>query len=137
MVAPTEMLKLTLVVSCIFSERMAETIWVRFSGGGAAVAEVAALPVVVVDLLSVDWALLVPLFVLSLDWASFTLSLPMPSLDWAAFTLSLLRPSLDWASLTLSLPMPSLDWAPFTLSLPRPSLDWAPFTVSLPMPSLD
>ena len=40
------MLKFTLVVSWIFSDRMAETIWVRFSAGGAAVAEVAALPVV-------------------------------------------------------------------------------------------
>ena len=48
---PTEMLKLTLVVSWIFSDLMAETIWVRFSAGGAAVAEVAALPVVVCDLL--------------------------------------------------------------------------------------
>ena len=45
--APTEMLKFTLVVSWIFSDLMAETIWVRFSAGGAAVAEVAALPVVV------------------------------------------------------------------------------------------
>ena len=44
--APTEMLKFTLVVSWIFSDLMAETIWVRFSAGGAAVAEVAALPVV-------------------------------------------------------------------------------------------
>ena len=40
------MLKFTLVVSWIFSDLMAETIWVRFSAGGAAVAEVAALPVV-------------------------------------------------------------------------------------------
>ena len=44
---PTEILKLTLVVSLMLvSERMAEVIWVRFSAGGAAVAEVAALPVV-------------------------------------------------------------------------------------------
>jgi hypothetical protein len=40
------MLKFTLVVSWIFSDLMAVLIWVRFSGGGAAVAEVAALPVV-------------------------------------------------------------------------------------------
>src|SRR6266702_2205770 len=44
------MLKFTLVVSWIFSVLMAETIWVCFSGGGAAAAEVAALPVVVCDL---------------------------------------------------------------------------------------
>src|SRR6266567_9380628 len=47
------MLKLTLVVSSIFSDLIAVEIWVRFSAGGAAVAEVAALPVVVCDLLSV------------------------------------------------------------------------------------
>src|SRR4051794_31276167 len=40
------MLKLTLVVSWIFSDLMADAIWVCFSAGGAAVAEVAALPVV-------------------------------------------------------------------------------------------
>ena len=45
------------MVSGIFSERMAETIWLRFSAGGAAVADVAALPVVVPDLLSFDCAL--------------------------------------------------------------------------------
>src|SRR3954451_18840769 len=46
MVEPTDTLKFTLVVSWIFSDLMAETIWLRFSAGGAAVAEVAALPVV-------------------------------------------------------------------------------------------
>src|SRR5579864_9266499 len=45
------MLKLTLVVSSIFSDLIAVEIWVRFSAGGAAVAD--ALPVVVWDLLSV------------------------------------------------------------------------------------
>jgi len=43
---------------------MAETIWVRFSAGGAATAEVAALPVVVCDLVSVPllvWAFWLPL----------------------------------------------------------------------------
>src|SRR5882724_6424575 len=55
------MLKLTLVVCSIFSDLMAETIWVRFSAGGAAVAVVAALPVVVLcDLVvSVAWDLVV------------------------------------------------------------------------------
>jgi hypothetical protein len=49
-VAPIEMLKLTLVTSSTFSCLIAETIWVRFSAGGAAVAEVAALPVVLASL---------------------------------------------------------------------------------------
>ena len=53
------MLKFTLVVSWIFSDLMAETIWVRFSAGGAAVAEVAALPVVSATCVSVAAAPLV------------------------------------------------------------------------------
>ena len=52
MAVPIEMLKFTLVVSWIFSDLMAVLIWVRFSAGGAAVAEVAALPVVAGDLVS-------------------------------------------------------------------------------------
>ena len=41
------------VITALCGAAMAETIWVRFSAGGAAVAVVAALPVVVCDLLSV------------------------------------------------------------------------------------
>src|ERR1044071_9776177 len=52
------MLKFTLVTSSTFCVLIADTIWVRFSAGGAAVAEVAALPVVAPDLLSVPAALL-------------------------------------------------------------------------------
>src|ERR1051325_369660 len=52
------MLKFTLVTSSTFCVLIAETIWVRFSAGGAAVAEVAALPVVAPALLSVPAALL-------------------------------------------------------------------------------
>src|ERR1700712_4159805 len=129
---PTETLKLTLVVSWIFSERMAETIWVRFSAGGAAVADVAALPVVL-DLLSraLSLAAVLSLVVLSLvvpsrDCAFLPLSLLMPSLDWASFVLSLLEPSRDCAFLLLSLLMPSLDWALFMPPL-LPSPDSAPF----------
>src|SRR3954467_2177765 len=52
------MLKFTLVTSSTFCCRIADTIWVRFSAGGAAVADVAALPVVAPALLSVPAALL-------------------------------------------------------------------------------
>src|ERR1700738_731158 len=76
---------------------MAETVWVRFSAGGAAVAEVAALPVVVLDLLSL----------------AAVLSLLMPSLDCASFVPSLLMLSLDCAFFVPPL-APSLDSAPFT-----------------------
>src|ERR1700704_120173 len=90
---------------------MAETIWVRFSAGGAAVAEVAALPVVVLDLLSL--AAVLSLLMPSLDCASFVPSLLMLSLDCAFFVLSLLMLSLDWAFFMPPL-APSLDSAPFT-----------------------
>src|SRR5947199_6492658 len=97
MVAPTETLKFTLVVSSILSDLMAETIWVRFSGGGAAVAEVAALPVVWLpvepDLLSAvlpDWVLVVgdPAVVPDLGSVEPAAVLPdlvsvVESLDWA------------------------------------------------------
>jgi hypothetical protein len=46
---PTEILKFTFVTSSTFSCLIAEVIWVRFSAGGAAVAEVAALPVVLLS----------------------------------------------------------------------------------------
>jgi hypothetical protein len=43
------MLKLTLVTSSTFSDLMADAIWLCFSAGGAAVADVAALPVVLLS----------------------------------------------------------------------------------------
>ena len=46
---PIETLKFTLVTSSTFSCLIAEVIWVRFSAGGAAVAVVAALPVVLLS----------------------------------------------------------------------------------------
>jgi hypothetical protein len=48
-VVPIETLKFTFVTSSTFSCLTAEVIWVRFSAGGAAVAEVAALPVVLLS----------------------------------------------------------------------------------------
>src|ERR1700730_6486021 len=104
---------------------MAETIWVRFSAGGAAVAEVAALPVVVLDLLSL--AAVLSLLIPSLDCAFFAPSLLMLSLDCASFMPSLLMLSLDCAFFAPSLLMPSLDCASFMPPL-APSLDSAPFT---------
>src|ERR1700720_2591688 len=48
-VVPIETLKFTFVTSSTFSCLIAEVIWVRFSAGGVAVAEVAALPVVLLS----------------------------------------------------------------------------------------
>src|ERR1700736_2373686 len=96
MTAPTEMLKFTFVASSILSCLNAVVIWLRFSAGGAAVAEVAALPVV---LLSVE-----PDLVCALMPSFDVPSLDMPSLDCA---LSLDMPSLD---------MPSLDCALLVLA---------------------
>src|SRR4029453_11936757 len=75
------MLKFTLVVSWIFADLMAVLFWGRFSGGGAAVAEVAALPVVW-DLLSVVplvWALSMPLLPSRLSVVVVPLLLSRPS----------------------------------------------------------
>src|ERR1700712_298348 len=80
MTAPTETLKFTFVVSSILSCLNADVIWVRFSAGGAAVAEVAALPVV---LLSDE-----PDLVCALFMPSLVPSLDMPSLDCALFVLA-------------------------------------------------
>src|SRR5947199_9345882 len=108
------MLKFTLVVSSILSCLMAETIWVRFSAGGAAVAGAAPVVVWLPEPDLVSWALSFDMPPLSLD---------MPSLDWAlSFDMPLLSldsPSLDCA---LSLDMLSLDCALLPSLLPsRPS----------------
>src|SRR4051812_37092536 len=113
------MLKFTLVVSSIRSDLMAETIWVRFSAGGAAVADAAPVVVWVLEPDLVSWALSFDMPPLSLD---------MPSLDWAlSFDmpfLSLDMPSLDCAlsfdilSLVCAFLLPSL-------LLSRPSAFWS------------
>src|SRR3954454_2720179 len=48
-VVPIDTLKFTFVTSSTFSCLIAEVIWVRFSAGGAAVARVAAWPVVLLS----------------------------------------------------------------------------------------
>src|SRR4030088_414737 len=95
---------------------MAEAIWVCFSGGGAGVAEVAALPVV---LLSV---LLEP--VLLSAAAGFAL-FGRASLDWALFIVLPLRSSafrsLLAAPLSLVSALMLFEFSPFMLS-------WADFS---------
>src|ERR1700682_4282692 len=106
--APTEMSKFTLLSSSILSDLIAEEIWVCFSGGGAAVAEVAALPVVLLSVEDLDCALFMP----SLDIPS----LDMPSLDCALFIL-LLRSSAFMSLAPLALSVSELmlfDFSPFT-----------------------
>src|ERR1700738_3883978 len=53
---PTETLKFTFVTSSTFSCLIAEVIWARFSAEGAAVAEVAALSVVLSEVEGLDSA---------------------------------------------------------------------------------
>src|SRR4051812_13845079 len=118
MVAPTDTLKFTLVVSWIFSDLIAEAIWPRFSAGGAAVAEVAALPVVLLSV-ALEPALLsaVPLLSVALEPALLS-AVPLLSaapLESAFLAASFFMPSLDSELMPFERsPFILLSWADFS-----------------------